>query len=546
MEAESGDPSVRQPGKQIANVVPRILCRRRVRLSFLRPHGSYAFTMKEAGFRFPDAQISSSRVWLKWLLVGVSIVTSSTFAVGQDQESPTDQGFAASPLPEVQRAREAARSVYPTRAQRLDLGAFSTQEEDEILELLSMSTANYTGIYREVRLQRANWALVKQEDGLDVWQAHVYSPAAISLGLYLRNFHLDPGMAVKLYSLTDEKDPVDEYTGEGRSGNRDGFWSYPMSGDTVVVEFRTPTASRLEPDAFPFAADKVNHTFKDRNGDLPGTQLQKFQARTPSCKYHNKTEETAVLVNSDMPAHVLKASAGTVLVCAYGDRGAGCGTGSLLKNKSGDGALYVLSVWHLFGVAVGNPNTNDKPYIDSDFSIQVKGERAGRARASGSRFIAGHAKDDWVLVRIEGEFSGWGNYQLLDWKVHTPEDFAGYILHHSYLLDQQYSPFGQVNVFPMWRDVSKPAICSGAVCARRFLVNFTGYRVEYGGSGSAAFYENTASVLGTSSAFWETGDPNGLGCSSSIAGMGKIYKNPKVFNALNYGTLIFMAASFPT
>ena len=545
MEAESGDPSVRQPGKQIANVVPRILCRRRVRLSFLRPHGSYAFTMKEAGFRFPDAQISGNHGWLKWLLVGVSIVTSSSLAVGQDQGSPAEQGFAANPLPEVQHEREVARSVYPARAQQLDLGAFSTEEEDEILELLSMSTANYTGIYREVRLQRANWALVKQEDGLDVWQAHIHSPEAVNLGLYLRNFHLDPGMAVKLYSLTAEEDPVDEYTGEGRSGDRGGFWSYPMSGDTVVVEFRTPTASRLEPDAFPFAADKINHTFKDRNGDLPGTQLQKFQARTPSCKYHNKTEETAVLVNSDMPAHVLKASAGTVLVCAYGDRGAGCGTGSLLKNKSGDGALYVLSVWHLFGVAVGNPNTNDKPYIDSDFSIQVKGERAGRARASGSRFIAGHAKDDWVLVRIEGEFSGWGNYQLLDWKVHTPEDFAGYILHHSYLLDQQYSPFGQVNVFPMWRDVSKPAICSGAVCARRFLVNFTGYRVEYGGSGSAAFYENTASVLGTSSAFWETGDPNGLGCSSSIAGMGKIYKNPKVFNALNYGDAYFHGSQFP-
>ena len=92
--------------------------------------------MKEAGFRFPDAQISGNHGWLKWLLVGVSIVTSSSLAVGQDQGYPAEQGFAANPLPEVQHAREAARSVYPTRAQRLDLGAFSTEEEDEILELL--------------------------------------------------------------------------------------------------------------------------------------------------------------------------------------------------------------------------------------------------------------------------------------------------------------------------------------------------------------------------------------------------------------------------
>ena len=504
--------------------------------------------MKKADFRFPDAQISGSHGWLKLLLVGVSIITSSALAVGQDQESPTDQGFAAIPLPEVQYAREAARSVYPTKAQRLDLGAFSTQEEDEILELLNVSTANYTGIYREVRLQRANWALVKQENGLDVWQAHVYSPAAISLGLHLRNFHLDPGMAVKLYSLTDEEDPVEEYTGEGRSGNRGGFWSYPISGDTVVMEFRTPTASRLEPDAFPFAADKVNHTFKDRNGDLPGTQLQKFQAGTQSCQHHDKTENTAVLVNSDMPAHVLKASAGTVLICAYGEHGSGCGTGSLLKNKSGDGALYALSVWHLFLVGVNDPNTDDKPYINSDFSIQVKGEWAGRARASGSRFIAGDAKNDWGLVRIEGQFRGWGNYQLLDWKVRTPENFAGYVLHYSYLLDQQYSPFGHLQDpryhpyglefdLPDGRNAPKPAVCSGSVCSGKFYANYTGYRVEYGGSGSPAYYENTSSVVGVYVTFHK--------CNGGFAGMGNIYKNPKVFNALNYGDAYFHNSQFP-
>ncbi len=69
--------------------------------------------------------------------MGVSIITSSALAVGQDQESPTDQGFAAIPLPEVQHEREAARSVYPARVQRLDLGAFSTREENKVLDLPS-------------------------------------------------------------------------------------------------------------------------------------------------------------------------------------------------------------------------------------------------------------------------------------------------------------------------------------------------------------------------------------------------------------------------
>ncbi len=492
--------------------------------------------MKEAGFRFPDTQISGSHGWLKCLLAGVSIITSSALAVGQDQESLADQDLMSIPLPEVQHAREAARSVYPTRAQRLDLGDFSTQEEDEILELLSVSTVNHTGIYREVRLQRTNWALLKQEDGIDVWQAHIHSPAAVSLGLYLRNFHLDPGMAVKLYSLTDEKDPVEEYTGEGRSGNRDGFWSYPMSGDTIVVEFRTPTVSRLEPGAFPFAADKVNHTFKDRDGELPGTQLQKFQARTQSCQYHDKTENTADFVDDNMPAHVRKAALGTVRICVYGEQSSGCGTGSLLKNKSGDGALYALSVWHLFSAEVSSPEANDKPYINSDFRIVIKGETAGRARAGGSRFIAGNAENDWGLVRIEGQFSGWGSYQLLDWKAHSPKTFDGYVLHHSYLLAQQHSPF--INTFaPADPDTSKSAICSGAVCAGLFGSSFTGNRVEFGGSGAPAFYENTSSVVGVYNYFNR--------CNGYFTGMGNIYKNPRVFSALNYGDTYFQGSQFP-
>ncbi len=498
--------------------------------------------MSRAGFERPRTYKAGifrhhggSYQWLAPVLL--SVIASGALAFGQDQESLVDQGFSASPLPEVQHAREAARSVYPTRAQRLDLGDFSTQEEDKILELLSVSTVNYTGIYREVRLQRANWALVKQEDGIDVWQAHIHSPAAVSLGVYLRNFHLDPGMAVKLYSLTDEEDPVEEHTGEGLAGNRDGFWSYPMSGDAIVVEFRTPTASGLEPDAFPFAVEKASHTFKDRNGELPGTQLQKFQARSGECQYHDKTENTADFVNSDMPAHVRKASLGTVLICVNGEHASGCGTGSLLKNKSGDGALYALSVWHLFVAEVDDPNADDKPYINSDFSVALKNEAKGRARARGSRFIAGSVANDWGLVRIEGQFSGWGDYELLDWKTHSPEVFDGYVLHHSYLLAQQYSPFRNAYLQTSSLDASKSASCSGAVCARWFRTPYTGYRAEFGGSGSPAFYEDTSSVVGVSVGFG--------GCNGIFAGMGNIYKNPRVFNALNYGDAYFHGSQFP-
>ncbi len=73
--------------------------------------------MKEAGFRFPDAQISGSHGWLKYLLVGVSIVTSSSFVFGQDQESLAEQGFASHPFSEGRNAREATRTLYPACVQ---------------------------------------------------------------------------------------------------------------------------------------------------------------------------------------------------------------------------------------------------------------------------------------------------------------------------------------------------------------------------------------------------------------------------------------------
>ncbi len=73
--------------------------------------------MKEAGFRFLDAQISGSHGWLKWLLVGVPIIMSSSFVFGQDQESLAEQGSASHPFFEGRNAREATRTLYPARAQ---------------------------------------------------------------------------------------------------------------------------------------------------------------------------------------------------------------------------------------------------------------------------------------------------------------------------------------------------------------------------------------------------------------------------------------------
>ena len=243
--------------------------------------------MKKASFRFPDAQISGNHGWLKWLLVGVSIITSSALVFGQDQESLAEQGYASYPFSEGRNAREATRTLYPARAQQLDLGSFSTQEQERIRELLRATTVNYTSIVRDVRLRRSNWALVKQEDGLDVWQAQIRSPSAVWLWLGFSGFPLDPGMSVNVYALAgDSNQEVVEYTGRGLSRDDDGFVAFPVSGDTVVIEFWVPDSYHLEPGDFPFSVEKVSHTFKDNNGGFtrrgdqePGTSETSRQLR---------------------------------------------------------------------------------------------------------------------------------------------------------------------------------------------------------------------------------------------------------------------------
>ena len=510
--------------------------------------------MKEASFRFSDTQISGSHGWLKWLLVGVSIITSSVLAVGQDQESLAEQGFASHPFSEVRNAREAIRTLYPARAQQLDLGSFSTQEREHIRELLRATTINYTSIARDVRLRRSNWALVKQEDGLDVWQAQVRSPSALQLWLHFSGFPLDPGMSVNVYALAgDSNQEVVEYTGRGLSRDDDGFAAFPVSGDTVVIEFWVPDSYHLEPGDFPFSVEKVSHTFKDNNGVLYGEGVRNLAPRRQagSCERANTNQFVSgnnSYVNSDSPAYVQDVTKGVANLCRIlltDLGGSHCGTGSFIKNKSGDGA-YILTAFHLFPEV--DADTVDKPFLSFFISIPGNSFAHGVKYVAGKERVSGDEGGDWAIVRLEGSFIGHGDYKLLEWMTHTTDTFSGYSVHHAGNKPQQWNEFESavaakdrsLNHYVGGKRGTSP-FCEGAIC---WLLDLTykGISPTYGASGSSAFYKETGLIIGVLNSI---SPDESQKCTSYYYGMGGIYANERAFNILNYGDTYYNNSQFP-
>ncbi len=519
-------------------------------LSFLCPHGS-PFTMKKAGFRSLDTRSLSG--WLKWLFVGVSIITSNAPVFGQGQESLADQGFTSNPLSEVRNAREATRTLYPARAQQLDLGSFSTREQEHIRELLRATTANYTGIARDVRLRRSNWALVKQEDGLDVWQVHIRSPSAVKLWLHFLDFHLEPGMSVNVYALAgDGHEWVTEYTGRGLSRDGGDFMAFPTSGDTVVIEFWVPDSYHLEPGDFPFSVGKVSHTFKDNNGVLHGEGIKRLAPRkkADSCEranlYYELFDNNNIYVAGDSPAYVLDASKGVVSICYSTWFGLGisnCGSGSFIKNKSGDGAPYILTANHLFEpLDIGTDDTGR--FIPAFFGIPGGSYAFGAKYVTGKGRKAGDEGGDWAIIRLDGTFIGSGDYKLLGWTTRTTDTFSGYSVHHAGARPQQWNEYvkAEAHPYPYWTFRGSPSFCEGAVCGYMQLT-YKDISPTHGASGSTSLYKKTGLITGVQNT-GPVGVP-GKECLVYGYGMGAIYENEIAFNILNYGDAYFHGSQFP-
>ena len=215
----------------------------------------------------------------------------------------------------------------------------------------------------------------------DVRVLGVVSPGALYTRVHFSAMSLPPGARVFVYSLKNPDDFYGPYEGNGLSA--DGtFWTPPMIGDAVAIEYFTPPGANL---AFtPFTVDEISHTYKNVFApDDAGTCNQEVNV---------------------LWANVAK-SVGMLEFVA--DGGVGICTGTLLNDQASDQTPYVLTANHC--ISSQTEAQSLRVYWNYTFGIHPDGFQF----TDGANLLATGTSSDFSLVRLTGSlpgglfFSGW-------------------------------------------------------------------------------------------------------------------------------------------
>lgn len=270
-----------------------------------------------------------------------------------------------------------AESSKVKRLPSLDLRESGKQTFEKLLRI---------GVVRQLAVPLdpiSDGALYRIADG-DVRVAAIVSPGSLRTRLHFQSTSLPAGARVFVYSMSDP----DEFDGpyEGHGASDDGtFWTPPLTGEGVVIEYFTP-AGTTSP-VVPFRISEVSHNYKN------------IPAPTPSA---------AGACNLEVPtewANVAK-SVG-ILDFVVGGFEALC-TGTLLNDQANDQTPYLLTANHCIrtqreaqSVTVyWNYDTGDSLSTNLPFTM-------------GSNLLVTGTASDFTLLRLTGSlpgglfFSGW-------------------------------------------------------------------------------------------------------------------------------------------
>jgi lysyl endopeptidase len=156
--------------------------------------------------------------------------------------------------------------------------------------------------------------------------ARVASPGALRLRLRLAEVDLPEGARLFIYSRSRPDEFAGPYTGRGPGG--DGtFWTPPLAGGEVVVEYFAPTAALPAAGRLPFSVTEVSHIFQDAEA-VAGRSI----AATPC--------------NLDVPEEWREAAKSVALLQFQAKGGEFACTGTLLNTTNNSGEPYVLTANH--------------------------------------------------------------------------------------------------------------------------------------------------------------------------------------------------------
>jgi hypothetical protein len=213
----------------------------------------------------------------------------------------------------------------------------------------------------------------------EVRVASVVTEGALYTRLHFRRMSLPAGARVFVYSMANP----DEYYGpyEGHGPSDDGtFWTPPMRGDAVAVEYFTPAATRADA---PFKIPEVSHIYKDALANDPAD----------FCEQEVQT-----------PWSFVKSSVG-LLQFTTGGLEAIC-TGTLMNNAANDQKPYLLTANH----CIGTQTEAQSLRVYWDYNV---GDFPTGFTTDGANLLATGTGSDFAFLFLTGTmpggrfFSGW-------------------------------------------------------------------------------------------------------------------------------------------
>jgi hypothetical protein len=226
-----------------------------------------------------------------------------------------------------------------------------------------------------------------------VWVFEVVSEAAIQTRLRFTNMNLPAGAKVFVRSaknLNDVYGPF-ENTGETKDGS---FWTPPIEGDDVIIEYYAPNRSAASKDVLPFEIVEVSHIFRDISGkgDVENISPPEFPC------HNNVPAEWANVAKS--VGQMQFTSGGFEYIC----------TGTLLNPTANDFDPIFLTANHCISTEAEAQSLRVYwLYNSGDFPS------ASLPRSDSATLLSTGERSDYTLLRIRGAiplragvtYSGW-------------------------------------------------------------------------------------------------------------------------------------------
>ncbi|HYY56751.1 MAG TPA: Calx-beta domain-containing protein [Pyrinomonadaceae bacterium] len=295
----------------------------------------------------------------------------------------------------------------------------------------------------------------------DVRVMGVVSEGAVLTRVHFTKMALPEGARVFVYSAANPDDFYGPYEGHGPSANGD-FWTPPMEGDGVVIEYFTPKSVQASSDE-PFQVSAVSHIYTD--------PLLKSDAG--NCN-REVTADWASVAKSVGQLQFTNDDDHLEYVC----------TGTLLNNQAQDFTPYLLTANHCFNSQTeaqslrvywlyntGDFPTSTTPHTDGATLLETKGESIS----------------DFTFVRLTGSLPG--GLTFAGWDPNrTPAGITVTGIHHPHASHKRLSS-GQTSM-----DCSSFGPCTNYTSVRWNLGT-----TEGGSSGSALFRgtPSDAKLVGT-------------------------------------------------